>query len=242
MDECFARPLSEDMHFGGSLRGISKGLSKEQDDVTLGFERWGGSRGGAAKAYGSSALRTPDAREPLSMRERKTTPFGHSKQKEGSMTGQSASKVAFSTNLDFSALGSLSEAPMRMVGSENKRPMNTHNISIQASPIQVSRTSLGGFNSSFSKTPVFRSRGGCASSMALNTPSRSLVACEESPMSVEATPVEPCNTAASMSKSATPFALHTRMTHNDSFASRCDVASCSSLAPSRALSRSPETQ
>ena len=190
--ECIAKPLSSDMHFGSGLRG----LRMEPCDQDVGTASWGLDRGRVALASRMSNA-IDDACAPSSSPFMpKPTSTGNTSSFQSSFTEhqrhsntipRSAQKVSFAMPLDSSTLYGSSSRGCAGEG-ENAEPNAQNAMGVQASPIRISRASLGGLSSSFSRgprTPLYAADRQPASS---STPARALVSFAESPMSVEATP------------------------------------------------------
>lgn len=193
--ECIAKPLSSDMHFGSGLRMEPR----DQDFVS---SSWGLDRGRVALASRMSNA-IDDACAPSSSPFMpKPTSAGNTSSFQSSLTEhqrhsntipRSAQKVSFAMPSDSSALQSAlhgSSSRGCAGDGENAEPNAQYAMGVQASPIRISRASLGGLSSSFSrgpcpKTPLYAADRQPASS---STPARALVSFAESPMSVEATP------------------------------------------------------
>ena len=169
---CFAAPLSEDMHFGSGRRGQERADNDSFDDVAM-------CRGSAAKPprtpFGASFNSSPHpsfaARSTgKSGADVAASPFADScnnftpTRPDFVHHSKSAAKVSFASAID-------SGLRARLAGRENQDPR--HSIGINASPIAISRGSLG-ISSTLART---------AASCGQSAPHHA------SPMSVEATPV-----------------------------------------------------
>ena len=176
---CFAKPLSDDMHFGSGRRGMHAAEPLEhRDNAGIGVG-WGLDHGRAVIA-GRMAGAIDNACARASPFAAKPSPF------PGTVDYQRSAHKGVSFALRE---------------GENAEPNTSlHSSGIQASPIRISRASLGGLSSSFvaaPKTPLLPKA-------TISTPARALVSLREadSPMSVEATP-------AADAKPSTVPCLHT---------------------------------